>query len=50
MAIVGILLIVLIMLGILMFMGIVLIVSLKLMGYEPQDVDEWMEEDYETRV
>ena len=47
MAIVGILLIVLIMLGIITFMGIVLIVALKLMGYEPQDVDEWLEEDYD---
>ena len=47
MAIVGILLIALIVLGILMFMGVVLIVALKLMGYEPQDVDEWLEEDYD---
>lgn len=47
MAIVGILLIALIMLGIITFMGIVLIVALKLMGYEPQDVDEWLEEDYD---
>ena len=47
MAIVGILLIALIMLGIITFMGIVLIVALKLMGYEPQDVDKWLEEDYD---
>ena len=47
MAIVGILLVVVIMLGIITFMGIVLIVALKLMGYEPQDVDEWLEEDYD---
>lgn len=47
MAIVGILLIALIVLGILMLMGCVIVVALKLMGYEPQDVDEWLEEDYD---
>ena len=47
MAIVGILLIALIVLGILMLMGCVIVVALKLMGYEPQDVDELLEEDYD---
>ena len=45
MAIAGILLIMLIALGILMFMGCVIVVALKLMGYEPQDMEELWEDE-----
>ena len=47
MAMVGILLIALITLGILMLMGYVIVVALKLMGYEPQDMEECWEEKTE---
>lgn len=45
--IVAILLITLIMCMVLTVVGIVFVVSLKLMGYEPQDMEECWEEDNE---
>lgn len=47
MAIVGILLIALIMLMIMMAMGVVILVALKMSGYQPKDMDDWLEEDDE---
>ena len=46
----AILMVVLIMLCILTAVGIVLIVALKMSGYQPQEMEECLEEMDETRV